>query len=195
MTIFQTHGQADTFARQIHFYHFDLDDVARRYHFVRVLDEGIGQRRNMHQAILMHADIDEGAEVGDVGDGAFKNHSRLEVLHILNAFLELGGLEFRSRVAARLFQFADNVFHRRHAEALAGVIGRIKFAQKADIANQILQRPAMFGGNALNHHIGFRVHAGAVERIFAAHDAQEAGGLFKSFVAQTRHLFQGITIG
>ena len=27
----------------------------------------------------MHADVDEGAELGDVGDDAFKHHSRLDV--------------------------------------------------------------------------------------------------------------------
>jgi hypothetical protein len=43
----------------------------------RVLDEFVGDCRDVHQAVLMHADIDEGAEVGDVGDDAFEDHARL----------------------------------------------------------------------------------------------------------------------
>ena len=149
----------------------------------------------MHQAILMHADIDKRTEVGDVGYRAFQNHARLEVFHVLNAFLEFGSLEFRTRIAARLFQFADDVFYRWHTETFAGVVGRVQFTQEADVADQILQRPTMLGGDAFYHHIGFRVNRRAVQRVFAAHHTQKAGGLFKCFVTQPRHLLQRITIG
>ena len=36
----------------------------------RGFDEGLGHRRDVHQAVLVHADVDEGAERGDVGDHA-----------------------------------------------------------------------------------------------------------------------------
>jgi hypothetical protein len=36
----------------------------------------------VHQAVLMHADVDEGAEVGDVGDHAFEQHAGLQVLEV-----------------------------------------------------------------------------------------------------------------
>src|SRR5690606_10151409 len=63
--VIQAHGKRDALAWQIHLHHLDLDDVAGLYHLARILDESMGKRRDMHQSILMHADIDEGAEVGD----------------------------------------------------------------------------------------------------------------------------------
>ena len=42
--------------------------------------------------------------------------------------------------------------------------------------------------NALDHRIGFRMDSRAVQRIVAAADAQEAGGLLEGLVAQARHL-------
>ena len=48
----------------VDFQHFHLHDIAGLHDFVRVLDELVRQRRDVHQAVLMHADVDEGAEVG-----------------------------------------------------------------------------------------------------------------------------------
>jgi hypothetical protein len=40
----------------------------------------------------MHADVDERAERGDVGDHAFQHHARLEVLDVLDALGEAAAL-------------------------------------------------------------------------------------------------------
>ncbi|CNU07330.1 Uncharacterised protein [Salmonella enterica subsp. enterica serovar Bovismorbificans] len=61
---------------QIHFQHFHLHDVASFYHGVWIVDELIRERGDMHQAILMNADIDKRAEIGDVSDRPFQNHPR-----------------------------------------------------------------------------------------------------------------------
>ncbi len=68
----------------------------------------------------MHADVDEGAEVGDVGHHAFEHHARLQIAELLHAVLELGGLELRTRVAAGLVQLAENVGDGGQAEGLVG---------------------------------------------------------------------------
>jgi isocitrate/isopropylmalate dehydrogenase len=60
---------------QVDFQHLDLDDSPALTTVVRVLDEAVGQRRDVHQAVLVHADVDEGAEGGDVGDHAFEHHA------------------------------------------------------------------------------------------------------------------------
>ena len=65
----------------------------------------------------MHADIDEGAEGGDVGDHAFELHAGLQVGDLLDALLERRGLELGTRIAARLLEFGEDVGDRRHAEA------------------------------------------------------------------------------
>ena len=57
----------------------------------------------------MHADIDEGAEGRDIGDGAFQHHAGLQILDVVDAVGKGRGLEFGARVAAGLFQFGDDV--------------------------------------------------------------------------------------
>ena len=52
----------------------DLHDLAR------VLDELVGELRDVDEAVLVDADVDERAERGDVGDDALEHHARLEVL-------------------------------------------------------------------------------------------------------------------
>ncbi|MCW0448515.1 hypothetical protein NB706_001349 [Xanthomonas sacchari] len=144
----------------------------------------------MHQAILVHADVDERTEGGDVADHAFQHHARLEVLDVLHAVGEARRLELRARVAARLFQFLEDVAHRRQAELLVGELVRLESAQETAIADQRLDRLAGGTDDALDHRIGFRVHRRSVQRLLAIGDAQEAGALFERLVAQPRHLEQ-----
>ena len=62
---------------QIDLDHPDLDDVAGLDDLARILDEAVGQLRDVDEAVLVHADVDERAEVGDVGHDAFEQHARL----------------------------------------------------------------------------------------------------------------------
>ena len=80
----------------------------------------------MHQSVLVHADVHEGPEGGDVGDRALEYHVRAQVREFLHAVLELRHLEFRTRVAARLRQLRENVPHRGQADLLIGVVGRVQ---------------------------------------------------------------------
>ena len=64
----------------------------------------------------MHADIDERAERGDVGDDALEHHARLEIVERLDAVLELRRLEGRARIAAGLLQLVQDVGDGRQAE-------------------------------------------------------------------------------
>ena len=78
----------------------------------------------MHEAVLMYADVDECAKVGDVGDDAFENHAGAQVLHVLDTVLESGGFEFRSWVAAGFFQFFEHIVHGGQTKAFIGVFFR-----------------------------------------------------------------------
>ena len=44
---------------------------------------------DMHQTILMDADIDEGTEVGDIGDDTRQYHSFFEIVDGSNVLVEL----------------------------------------------------------------------------------------------------------
>jgi hypothetical protein len=48
----------------------------------------VGQLADMHQPVLVHPDIDKGAEGRDVGDRAFQQPCRVQVLDLLDALGE-----------------------------------------------------------------------------------------------------------
>ena len=73
----KAHGEGDAFARGIDFQHFDFDDVAGFDDVARILYEAVGKGGDVDEAVLVDADIDKCAEVGDVGDDAFEDHARL----------------------------------------------------------------------------------------------------------------------
>ena len=55
----------------------------------RILHEAVGQLRHMHQAVLVDADIDKRAEVGDVGhDFPSRSIPRHQVGNLLDAVLK-----------------------------------------------------------------------------------------------------------
>ena len=74
----------------------------------------------MHQAVLVYTDINKRTKVGDVGHGAFEDHTRQQVVHGFDTIGELRGLKLRTRVAARFFQLFDDVGDGRYAETLVG---------------------------------------------------------------------------
>ncbi len=108
--------QRDALARLVDLQDLDAHDVAGLHHLARILHERLRHRRDVHQAVLVHADVDEGAERRDVGHRAFQHHAGLQVVEGFDALLEHRGLEGRARIAAGLFQFAQDVGHGRQAE-------------------------------------------------------------------------------
>ena len=61
------HGQANALARDVNLGHPHPHHIAGFHHLMRILDETVGELADMHQPVLMHADVDKGAEFGDVG--------------------------------------------------------------------------------------------------------------------------------
>ena len=144
----------------------------------------------MDQAVLVHAHVHEGTEGGDVGHRSLQDHARFEILDLVDAFLELGGLELRARVAAWLIQLGEDVGDGGHAELIVGEIGRRELGQHGGVADQLLGAQPRGLGDALDHRIGLRVHRGAVQRVGPALDTQEAGGLLERLRPQARHFAQ-----
>ncbi|OIQ69300.1 hypothetical protein GALL_491010 [mine drainage metagenome] len=149
----------------------------------------------MDQAILMHAKIDEGTERGDVGHRAFELHAGLELGDVVHAVEELGGAELRARIASGLFQFGKHVAHGEIAEAVIDELLRQEAAQGIAIAHQRIDGLAGGLQHALDQRVAFGVHAGAVEWVVAAVDAQESSRLLEGFVAQPSHRFERFAVG
>ncbi len=73
--LFQTHGQRNPFTRCVHFNHFHFHHIASLHHITRVSHKFIGQHRNMHQTVLMYANIHKRAKIRYVGHHTFQNHA------------------------------------------------------------------------------------------------------------------------
>lgn len=71
---------------------------------------------HMHQAILVHAQVDEGAKLRHVAHRALQHHAFLQVGNALHALVEARHLEVRARVAAGLFQLGQDVLDRDGAK-------------------------------------------------------------------------------
>ena len=116
----ELHGQADALAHRVDLQHLHLDDVAGLHHLAGIVDELVRQLAHVHQAVLVHAQVDEGAEGGDVAHRAFQLHAGLQVGDVVDALVEARHLEVRPRIAARLLQLAQDVLDRDDAELLVG---------------------------------------------------------------------------
>ena len=141
----------------------------------------------MHQPILMDTDIDEGAEVGDVGDHPFQHHFGHQVADLLHPFLEGSGFELGARIAARLVQLADDIGHCGYAELRVGVVGRLETAQQTAIAEQAVHGLCQLGEDPLHHRIGLRVDRRAVEGVAAVADPHKASALLECLGAEPAH--------
>ncbi|SKW52315.1 Uncharacterised protein [Mycobacteroides abscessus subsp. abscessus] len=82
--------------------------------------------RDMHEAVLMHADIDKRAEGGHVRDDPFEHHADLQVRHLLDSGSERRGGECGPGVTARLLQLAENVCDGGYSEPVVGEVGRLE---------------------------------------------------------------------
>ena len=157
---------------------------------MRVFHVAIGQRGDVDEAILVHADVDKGPEGGDVGDHAFEQHAGLEVGERLHAFLEGGGGEFGARVTAGFFQFAQDVADGRQAEAVIRVLAGFDGLELAGLGSKRFQVQLQVGEDAFGHRVGLGVNGGGIKRVVAVHDAQKAGCLLERLLAQARHVAQ-----
>lgn len=71
--------EADAAAFLIDADDYDGQDVANGDDVERMLDAFFRQLGDMDEAVLMQADVDEGAEVRDIADGAAQDGARLDV--------------------------------------------------------------------------------------------------------------------
>ena len=90
----------------------DLDDIAHGHHVVRIADEFVGHLADVDQAAVVHADIDEGAEVDHVENRAGKLHAGAEIFQLENSLFEDGRGQIFAGIAAGANQLRGDVFER-----------------------------------------------------------------------------------
>ena len=77
----------------------------------------------------MHTNINKRTKVCDVAYHTFQNHTGLQVGNGFYTFFKGCGFELGARVAPRLIQFFENVFHRRDTKGVADELFRVELAQ------------------------------------------------------------------
>src|SRR5574344_961693 len=173
------HRKADALLTRIHGEDADLDHVAHGEDVLRVLHIAVANLGDVHEAVLMDADIDERAEVRDVRDDAFHPAARDEIVDALDLVIEFRVAEFLARIARRLLEFREDIFEGVLPDGVGEEFVRGKGLDRGRIAHEFLDRDARLFRHLADEFIVFRVHRAVVERIFRVRNAEEARGLFE----------------
>ena len=148
----------------------------------------------MDQPVLVHTEIDEGAELRHVADRAFQRHAGLQMLEVGHAFVEACDDKIGPWVAAGLFQLDQDVLDRDGTKARVGKGLGLERADDLAAAHELGHWALHGGQHPLHHRVGFRVHAGHVQRVVAIAYAQETGSLLEGLGPQARHFTQLLAI-
>ncbi len=149
-----------------------------------VADKAVGHRRDVDQPVLVYADVHKGAEGRNVGDHAVDDHSRPQV----RDFLDVGKRrrdKRRTRITPRLLKFGEYVLQRGQPHRVVHVLGKV---QRPERAAGVVHHPP-------GHGIGLRVHAGGIQGLRAAGDAEEARALLERLCAEPRNLEEVLPAG
>ena len=111
------HGKRNAFFRRVHLDDGNIHHVAHADNVRGFSHKVVRKARNMHKAVLMHADIDERAEIDYVADGAGQLHAGGEIVHAQHVAAQKDGREIVARVAPGLVELGDDIGERGQAEA------------------------------------------------------------------------------
>ena len=130
-------GEGNSAAGEVDFEDCDADDIAGGDHFRRVPDEAVGQLTDVYQSILVHADIDKGAEFSDVGDHTFEDHSGLKLFKFAHGFGEACGAEFAAGVTSGTSQFGEHIADGEFSEFVGHELRGIEAGHEAFISHKL----------------------------------------------------------
>ena len=102
-------GEADAVAAGVDLEDFDFKMLVEVDHLGGVVNTAVGHLADMHQAVLMHSDIDKCTEGGYVGDDTGQNHTFSDILEAGNVLVELEHLELGSRIESRFLQLLHDI--------------------------------------------------------------------------------------
>ena len=87
--LYSFHRERDAVAAVVNLNHSDLHMLMQLHYVERMCNAAVGHLGDMHQSVLMDADIHEGTEVGDVRDDAWQHHSLHKVVDGGDILVEL----------------------------------------------------------------------------------------------------------
>ena len=103
------HRQGDSPPLLVNLHYPDLNDITHGHDFMRIANETVGQATNVHQAAVVHADIDETAEIDHVEDCTGQFHAGRQVFELQDALFEDRRGKVLAGVPAGTGQLGENV--------------------------------------------------------------------------------------
>ncbi len=144
----------------------------------------------MHEAILMHANVDESTEVGDIRHDAGQFHHRYEVFWRMNTRIKLERFSLTTRVAAGLFEFLHDIGERRQAYGLRHIFINVHLLPLCRIFDKVHDGASTVLGHLLYDRITLRVHGRGIKRVLGSRDTKETGALLEGRRTETWHFLQ-----
>ena len=143
---------------------------------------------------MVHADVNEAAEVNNVSYSTLKLHIRLEVVDVEDVGGEDGCGSVVTDVTAGLFKLGDDVLEGGLATAeLASELCHTVLSSLEAEKNEVAGANVVGGEvkalqKILGDSVGLGVNAGGVEHLLAVVDAKESGALSKRLLTELRNL-------
>ena len=172
----------------------NLDNVAGLEHLGGMLNELIAHLGNVKKAVVVHADINEAAEVNNVSNGTLKLHICLKVVDVEN----VGGKDrcgcIVTNVTAGLLKLGDNILEGGLTTAkLTGklrntVLLCLESEESEVILLNVLGSEVEATKKILGDSIRLGVNTGRVEYLTAIVDTKEACTLGKCLLTKLRNL-------
>src|SRR5436305_1343750 len=117
LLVYTLHAQLHPSALHINAQDAHLHDLPDGDDRERVTHVAVGKLGDMHQAILLDTDIDEGAKVHHVAHRPLQEHAGLKVFHLEHVVAQEGSGQRFARVKSRLLQVLQDVVEGRKANA------------------------------------------------------------------------------
>ena len=130
-------GEGDAISGEIDFDDRGEDALTDLEDFSGIFDEVVADLADMHEAILVDADIDEGTESGHIGDETGESEAWLEVGNFFDAFGETEGFELLAGVAAWFGEFVEDIFEGGEADIGGEIFFEGNFRAFGGIAEEI----------------------------------------------------------
>ena len=169
------HRQTNAISVHVHFHNLDAHLLVEVYHFVRVFDVMVSHLADVDEAVLMHANVDESAEGGDIGHDAVKRHPDTQVVDVADVLVKLKGFEGLSWVAAGLVQLGEDVVDGLQAEVLFYEVIGLDFRNEFLVADEVFDLHVQRLGHLLYDVVTLWVDSALVQWVVAVMDAEEAG--------------------
>ena len=188
MTAF--HAERNALATEVDADDAYLDMLMQTDDLCGVADIVVGELGDVDEAVLMDANIDEGSEVGDVGDDAWQNHAFAQVVDGLYAGVELELLNLFAGVAPRLLQLMHDIGEGRESYFVGDVSADVYLIARFLMVDEVADSAMLVFCHLFDDMIALRMNSRIVEWILGTRDAQETGTLLKGCWTEAGYLLQ-----